>query len=119
MEARRVWESLKRPQGARSKFSEQACADLLEDWTAHGSDALVRVRVTDPSTYLRVAFAVIPKDVNVAVEQRNGPLDRNEMRTMRRLVDLITACAATTDPETVFAWIEEDLRARVAKKIDG
>ncbi|WP_371180077.1 DUF5681 domain-containing protein [Bradyrhizobium sp. URHA0013] len=45
---------LGRPQGTRSKFSEQACADALADWTSNGASVLERVRATDPSTYLRV-----------------------------------------------------------------
>jgi hypothetical protein len=92
---------------------------LLEDWTTHGPGVLAIVRAQDPSTYLRVAFNTIPKDVQIAIEQRSGPLDSNEMRTMRRLVDLIEACgAAAGDAETVLGWIEEDLRARMAVPVE-
>lgn len=108
---------LGRPQGARSKFSEAACADALADWTANGKDTLERVRITDPSTYLRVLFSIIPKDIAVSIENRTGPMDAAEMQAMRRLVALIQATANAVDAETVFAWIEEDLRARVAKQI--
>jgi hypothetical protein len=108
---------LGRPQGARSKFSEQACADALKDWTTNGAATLERVRVTDPSTYLRVLFSIIPKDIAVSIENRTGPMDSAEMQMMRRLVAMIQATASAVDPETVFAWIEEDLRARVAKQI--
>lgn len=110
---------LGRPLGARAKFSEQACADALADWTSNGKDTLERVRVTDPSTYLRVLFSIIPKDIAISVENRNGPMDVAEMQAMRRLVALIQATASAVDPETVFAWLEEDLRARVAKQIDA
>ncbi|MGX1363449.1 DUF5681 domain-containing protein [Bradyrhizobium elkanii] len=111
---------LGRPQGARSKFSEAACADALADWTTHGKTTLARVREDDPSTYLRVLFSIIPKDIAVSIEQRNGPLDSEEMRTMRRLVEVIRAAGATgLDPEMVFAWIEEDLRARLAQPLQG
>src|SRR5262249_14514348 len=40
-----------------------------------------------PSTYLRVAFNTIPKDVQFAIEQRTGPLDSNDMRAMRKSID--------------------------------
>ncbi|MCS3449544.1 hypothetical protein M2222_001635 [Bradyrhizobium elkanii] len=107
-----------RPQGARSKFAEVACADALKHWTSGGSDVLERVKKEDPSTYLRVLFSIIPKDIAVSIEQRSGPLDSQEMRSMRRLVEVIQAVGATgLDPEMVFAWIEEDLRARLAKTI--
>ena len=109
---------LGRPQGARSKFSETAVANLLEDWTTHGPGVLTKVRETDPSTYLRVAFSIIPKDVQIAIENR-GPMEREEMRKVRRLVEIIDACGASgVDPETVFAWIEDDLRARFAKTVE-
>jgi hypothetical protein len=55
--------------------------------------------------------------VQIAIENR-GPMDGEEMRKVRRLVEIIDACGATgVEPETVFAWIEEDLRARLAKSI--
>ncbi|UPJ65967.1 DUF5681 domain-containing protein [Bradyrhizobium sp. 191] len=108
---------LGRPQGARSKFSEQACADALADWTANGKDTLQCVRATDPSTYLRVLFSIIPKDIAVSIENRTGPMDSVEMQMMRRLVAMIRATADAVDIETVFAWLEEDLRARVAKRV--
>jgi hypothetical protein len=65
---------------------------------------------------LRVAFNTIPKDVQIAIEQRMGPMDSNEMRMLRRLVDVIDAAGAANiaDSETVLGWIEEDLRARMA-----
>ncbi|WP_339033626.1 DUF5681 domain-containing protein [Bradyrhizobium symbiodeficiens] len=110
---------LGRPQGARSKFSEAAAQDVLKDWTSHGSSVLERVRATDPSTYLRVLFSIIPKDIAVSIENRTGPMDSAEMQAMRRLVAMIQATASAIDPETVFGWIEEDLRARVAKNVSA
>ena len=54
---------------------------LLEDWLSHGPGVLARVRENDPSSYLRVAFSTIPKDVQIAIESR-GPMDSNEMRLL-------------------------------------
>jgi hypothetical protein len=109
---------LGRAVGSRNRFSEAACADALADWTANGPSILERVRATDPSTYLRVLFSIIPKDIAVSIENRTGPMDAVEMQAMRRLVALIQATANAVDSEIVFAWIEEDLRARVAKQIE-
>ncbi|PAY06652.1 hypothetical protein CK489_27665 [Bradyrhizobium sp. UFLA03-84] len=90
----------------------------MKHWTSGGSDVLDRVKHEDPSTYLRVMFSIIPKDIAVSIEQRTGPLDSQEMRSMRRLVEIIHAAGATgIDMEMMFAWIEEDLRARLAKHI--
>jgi hypothetical protein len=109
-----------RPPGARNKFSEAAMSHLLEDWLAHGPAVLARVRESDPSTYLRVAFSTIPRDVQIAIAQRSGPMDSDEMRMLRRLVDMIESAGAAkiADAETVLGWIEEDLRARLARPID-
>jgi hypothetical protein len=111
---------LGRPQGARSKFSEQACADALADWTAHGESVLARVRATEPATYLRVLFSIIPKDVAISIEQRTGPLQSDEMRMLRRLVDMIETCAPTdAEKDVVFACLEEALRSQFAKQIEA
>jgi Family of unknown function (DUF5681) len=107
-----------RPQGARAKFSEQACADALADWTANGAATLARVRATDPSTYLRVLFSIIPKDIAVSIEQRTGPMDSEEGRYLRRLVDIVRTVAGDGDPMIVLDGIEQDLRARYATPID-
>jgi hypothetical protein len=61
---------------------------------------------------LRVAFNTIPKDVQIAIEQRTGPLDSNEIRLLRHLVDMVDAAGAANaaDSDTVLGWLEGDLR---------
>jgi hypothetical protein len=49
--------------------------------------------------------------VQIAIENR-GSVDREEMR---KVID--AGGASGTEPETVFRWIEEDLRARLATTI--
>jgi hypothetical protein len=63
-----------RPKGARSRFGEQFMQDFLADWEEHGKDALIRVRATDPSTYLRVAASLLPKELNIT--EGKASLDR-------------------------------------------
>jgi hypothetical protein len=70
---------------ARNKLSEAAIAEPSGDWTANESAVLARVWQQDPSTYLRVAFNTVPKDVQIAIEQRAGPLDRDEVWVVLRL----------------------------------
>jgi len=71
--------------------------NLLDDWTKHGPAVLAEVRAKDPSTYLRVALNTSPKDVAISIESR-GPLDSEEGRYPRRLVDIIRAVAGDGDP---------------------
>ena len=81
---------------------------------------LAEVRQKDPSTYLRVAFSTIPRDVQIAIENRR-PMDKPEMQMLRRIVDIIDAATAANavDAETCLNWIETDLRARLAKPVDS
>jgi hypothetical protein len=105
-----------RPLGARAKFSETAMANLLDDWTKHGPGVLAEVRAKDPSTYLGVAFNTLPKDVAISIENR-GPLDSEEGRYLRRLVDIIRTCAGDGDPMQILDELEQHLRGRYAKTI--
>ncbi len=58
-----------RPKGSRNKFSETFLSNLCEDFEEHGAAAIQRVRLNDPSTYMRVCAALIPKEMKV--EQTN------------------------------------------------
>ena len=78
-----------------------------------------RVAASNPEKILEVMARVLPKEVAVSVEQR-GPMDSETVRKLRRIVDLIDACGAGgVAEETVLAWIEEDLRARMAVPVEG
>jgi len=57
-----------RPKGTRTKFSETFLKAFLEDFEAHGKDAIKEVRKKDPSTYLRVAVSIVPKQVSIEKE---------------------------------------------------
>jgi len=51
--------------GSRNKFAEQFLSDFLTDWEQHGAEAIVAVRSTDPSTYIRVGASLVPRELNV------------------------------------------------------
>jgi hypothetical protein len=54
-----------RPKGSRNKFSEEFINDFYADWLAGGADAIRRTREERPSDYLKVAVAILPKQVKV------------------------------------------------------
>ena len=111
---------LGRPAGSRSKFSEAFVTDFMADGREHGPDVLQRVRMTDPSTYLRVAAVLVPKEMRLEVEQKTpGGLEPDAYAALRRLLDVIESCGAVGDPQAVFAMIEEDLRARIALPVES
>jgi hypothetical protein len=54
-----------RPAGVRNRFSGAFLTDFLADWESGGAAAIKVVRLRDPSTYLRVAASILPKELMV------------------------------------------------------
>jgi len=108
-----------RPQGARSQFSNEMIADMRASWAKNGPEAMQKTFEEQPAMYFRIMASIIPKDVAVTVEDQRTPgnLEPEAWATLRRVLDLIESCKIEGDPQTVFAAIEEDLRARLAKPI--
>jgi hypothetical protein len=73
-----------RPKGSRNKFSEAFLSNLCEDFEEHGAAAIQRVRENDPSTYMRVCAALIPKEMKV--EQTNDLSHLSDEELDARLV---------------------------------
>src|SRR6476646_3741242 len=101
-----------RPIGSRNKFSEDVIQAFALDWAAGGPEAIARVRVQDPSTYMRVVASILPKDILVNVHQQTpGNLDVRDWEVLRRVVDLIKATAPGGDLSSTLETIENALRA--------
>ena len=60
-----------RPVGARSKLQEAFWKDFAGAWAEHGPTALLTVAKDDPSTFVKVAASVMPKEVEATVEHRS------------------------------------------------
>ena len=58
-----------RPKGARSKLADAFYADLLNAWEAAGAPALARVAADDPSTFVRVAASLMPKETEITLRK--------------------------------------------------
>jgi hypothetical protein len=54
-----------RPKGSRDSLTEAFVRDLCAAWATHGVKAIETVAKKDPSTFLKVVAALVPKDVNV------------------------------------------------------
>lgn len=54
-----------RPRGSRSKFSELFFQDMLMEWQEGGKEAIAKVRLEDPATFLRVAASIPPKEFSL------------------------------------------------------
>ena len=98
-------------------------ADLTASWEKHGPAVLERLRIDDPATYARLAASLVPKDVSITVEKVDPILEKLDPDAREALGELLTIIADTRaegiEPEIIFGWIAEDLRARLATEIDG
>lgn len=54
-----------RPKGSRVVFAETFLKDFLADWELHGADVIETVRIEDPTSYVKVAASLLPKDFNL------------------------------------------------------
>ena len=58
-----------RPKGSRHKLSEDYFKALAEDFENHGKDAIERMREDRPGDYIRVIASLVPKDLNLNVNE--------------------------------------------------
>lgn len=67
-----------RPKGSRNKMSENFIADFMSDWENNGEVAIEKMRKSDPSSYVRIALAIMPKEIKQEVEVTDGSKDHVE-----------------------------------------
>ena len=58
-----------RPKGSRHKLSEDYFKALAEDFENHGKDAIAKMREDRPGDYIRVIASLVPKDLNLNVNE--------------------------------------------------
>jgi hypothetical protein len=113
-----------RPRGARTRLSDKLLNELAEKFEQHGAAAMDVVAKRMPEKFLALAFGILPRDVLIEVveQRRPGGLDAAEWDLILRVLDLIKAnvpANANASPSEAFGVIEEALRARYAKPIEG
>ncbi len=109
-----------RPKGSRHKLEADFLTSLHDRWQIDGDDIVARVARDDPGKYMEIMARVLPKELAVSVEQKTpGNLEPEAWATLRRVLDLIESAKVESDPQTVFAMIEEDLRARLAQPVES
>lgn len=74
-----------RPKGARSKLGEAFLEAMHDDFNEHGVEAIQRVRAEKPDQYLKVIASILPKDMNVNVNQTEGLSDEQIIERIRAL----------------------------------
>lgn len=80
-----------RPLGARNKLGEQFVEALQADFEAHGAETIVKVREEKPDQYLKVIASLLPRDVNLTVNEFEGKSDDDIRRELRELAGTLAA----------------------------
>src|SRR3954466_13826190 len=57
-----------KPVGARDRITKRFLYELAEDFEKHGADVIRQAREQDPTGYLRICAALVPKEMNVEVK---------------------------------------------------
>lgn len=74
-----------RARGSRNKLGEQFIDDLYADWQANGVETLKKVREEKPDQYLKVVASILPKDLNVNINQMDDLTDDQLIQRIRSL----------------------------------
>jgi hypothetical protein len=78
-----------RPKGARNKLSEAFIEALHGDFLEHGVCVIRRVREEKPDQYLKVIASILPRDMNVTVNQLGDMTDHELIERIRKLDEAI------------------------------
>lgn len=74
-----------RPKGSRNKLGETFLADMLADWEEHGPETIQMVRIERPDAYLKVVASILPKELNVNVNELEELSDEDLDRRLKSL----------------------------------
>lgn len=80
-----------RPKGARNKLAEAFTQALHDDFMEHGEVVIATVRAEKPDQYLKVIASLVPKDVNLNVNNLDEMSDAE-------LAERIQSLASTLAP---------------------
>jgi hypothetical protein len=73
-----------RTPGYRNRFTEAFWKDFCQSWVDGGAEALTKVRTDDPSTFVRVAAALMPKETTVTLKNELDQMTDAELREFIR-----------------------------------
>ncbi len=68
-----------RPVGARSKLGEAFLEQMLADFQQHGKAAIERVRLEKPDQYLKVIASILPREVNLGLDDDTADMTDAEL----------------------------------------
>jgi hypothetical protein len=103
---------------SRRQLSNRLLEDLTAVWEVEGAGCLRIVAKENPDKFASLAYAILPRDILVSVDQRiPGNLSVEDWALMNRVLDIIKAAQVDGSPGEVFSVIETSLRQHYAKAI--
>jgi hypothetical protein len=112
-----------RTPGQRNRLSNKLITDLSDIWHQHGPGILQKMVMRDPTQLARLAYATLPKDILVSVEQRiPGGLFAEDWGLLQEVLNMIRGAippGSNSPPAEVFGVIETALRAHFARQIEA
>lgn len=86
-----------RPKGSRNKLGEAFLADMLADWEVHGIETIVKVREEKPEQYLKVVAGVLPKELNLRVNDFDELTDEQLARQLASIAAQLANAGISLD----------------------
>lgn len=74
-----------RPKGSRNKLGEAFLEDLLVSWESQGPAVIQRVIAEKPEQFLKVVASLMPKDLNVNLNQVGDMTDDQLIDRIKKL----------------------------------
>jgi hypothetical protein len=111
-----------RPPGAKNRLSNKLISDLSDIWHANGPQILTKMAMRDPVALARLAYATLPKDVLIAIEQKTipGGLSQEEWAMLMQVLATIKGAippGSNAPPAEVLGVVENALRAHFARQL--
>lgn len=82
---------------ARTRLTNSFIEALEADWIEHGVETIEKVRADRPDTYLKIVADLLPKDVNLNLNENTELSDDQLLARIRRLDAAIGPFLAAAD----------------------
>ena len=74
-----------RPKGSRNLLGEMFLEDMKQAWEREGAAVITRVMAQRPQDFLKVVASLLPKDVNLNLNNMDDVSDDELIRRIRKL----------------------------------
>jgi hypothetical protein len=106
-----------RPFGSRQTFSTAFLRDLAQTWGEYGIETMRHTAKTNPEVYFATCARLIPKDVQLTIEQTTPRgLDADDLAILRAIKQSLPD-ANSRSPEDVLTFVLDAVRAHSSHQL--